>query len=581
MAQTERIDGLKIVFNFWRRHPWLAVGIFLFTVVSGAITVTYPYFLRLIIDGIKAEISREKLVRYAFLLAGVGGLRVVVDVIMPFIRGMTNERFQWETRSGVFGRLLDASHSFTNHFPAGDVMERLDHDLHELSWFACSGIFRFVNAAILAVLSLVMLFRMSVVLTLLVILVIGLGAFAWWRTGPVIYKWFMKWRERIAEVNNQLQSAFGGIRLVKAFLMDNRLARSFRATLDERVAVAVQEMRIESRVQVVYMMLGEFATLLVLWVGGGLVIGSRMSIGEFVAFNAYLLMLLPMMFDLGNLFVAGRRAAGAGFRVRELVTAEPIGRVVSGDKKPGFGELRLERVSAGYDTKPVVRNVNMVFPMGKRIGIAGTVGSGKSTLLRVMLGLLEPGEGRVVLNQTDRREFDIAVYRQLFGYVPQEPTLFSDTLKGNIIMGRPEDEARLRWVLKLVQLDKDVKELPAGWDEVLGDRGAGLSGGQKARLAIARALYGMPYFVLLDDATAGLDSDTERLFFEQLFKELPDRTIIVVSHRLKVLQASDYIYVLDRGEVQEEGEPDELLAKSGLYYRLYQRQILSEELEQI
>jgi ATP-binding cassette subfamily B protein len=573
--------GLRIVYRFWRRHKLLALSLFLFTAFAGAVSVAFPYVLRLIVDGIKAEINQTRLIYYALILTGFGIIRTAVDVILPFLRGRTNERYQWEVRSEVFRQILNKGYSWTNRFPSGDVMERLDHDLQELSWFACSGIFRFLSASILVLFTLIMLFRMNLLLTVVTLVPVSFGVFGWLRAGPKIYSWFMKWREKIAEVNNQLQSAFAGIRLVKVFVAEGRLALQFGRTLSERVAVAVKEVRVESKVQVFYMAIAEIATLAVLWAGGIQVINKSLTLGEFVAFNAYLLMLLPTMFDIGNLFVSGRRARGAADRVEELIEDQKERRLGTGRQKPEFGALRLEQVNFSYNRHQVLKNISLVLPKGKRIGIAGTVGSGKSTVLRQILGLIEPDSGRIELNGTDIRQFDPGLYRRLFGYAPQEPTLFSDTFRNNILFGRNVDEERLRWVIRLVQLEADVAGFARGLDEMLGERGSGLSGGQKARVAIARALLEMPPFILLDDATSGLDADTEQVFFERLFNELKGRTIVIVSHRLKVLSACDYIYVLDQGELKEEGTHAELLEKQGLYFQLYERQMLKEELERL
>ncbi|MEO0067793.1 MAG: ABC transporter ATP-binding protein [candidate division WOR-3 bacterium] len=581
MARAKGKNGLGVVFEFWQRHKLLALGLFFFTALGGAVAVAFPYVLRLIVDGIKAEITQQKLIGYVLLLTGFGVVRALFDVILPFFRGRTNERFQWEVRTDVFEKILGKGYSFLNRFPSGDVMERLDHDLQELSWFACSGVFRFVAAFLLVIFTLIMLLRMNIVLTLVTVLPASLGVFVWMRMGPRIYSWFMKWREKIAEINNQLQTAFAGIRLVKAYVTEDRLAREFRKTLDGRVEVAVQEARQESRIQVFYMAIGQIAMLAVLWVGGIFVIGKSLTLGEFVAFNAYLLMLFPPMFDIGNLFVSGKRAAGAGERVLEMLEHRERVVVAPGAKKPEYGELRLERVSCSYNSHPVLKDVTMVFPKGSRVGIAGPVGSGKSTILRLILRLIEPDSGRVVLNRTDIRDFDIGAYRRLFGYAPQEPTLFSDTLKNNILFGREKDEEGLQRAVELAQLKNDVADFAQGFNEMLGERGTGLSGGQKARVALARALLEMPPFILLDDATSGLDADTEQMFFERLFNELQDRTIIIVSHRLKVLSLCDLIYCLDQGEVKEQGTHEGLLEKEGLYFRLYQRQMLKEELQRL
>lgn len=578
-----RNRGLRVVFEFWGRHRVLLTVLIFTSILGAAVSAAFPYVLRLIIDGVKQGVTAGRLLRAVLVLAIFGVVRAVLDGLLPFLRGRTNELFAWDFRSRVFREILDRGYRFTRRFPSGDVMERLDHDMAELSWFACSGIFRFLVAALAALFTVVLMARMNALLTAVVVVPASLAVLGWMRLGPKIYGWFMKWRERIAEINNQLQAAFSGIRLVKAFVSEPRLGRRFDAALSERVTVAVQEARVESRVQVFYMAIAEFALLLVLWVGGIFVVRGRITVGEFVAFNAYLLLLLGPMFDIGNLFVAGRRATGAGERIDELVEEEPEVQPAPGGAKPLPGDLALERVSFSYDSRPVLKDVTMLFPLGKRVGIAGTVGSGKSTVLRLLLRLLEPDSGRVLLNGRDIRDYELVEYRRLFGYAPQEATLFSDSLRNNIVFGRKVDEEELRRAVEIAQLSAEVAEFPGGWDQPLGERGTGLSGGQKARVAIARALIGMPPILLFDDVTSALDADTEREFLQELSRALEHRpsTLVLVSHRLAVLAGCDYIYVLDQGEVKEEGTHEALLARQGEYFRLYQRQLLEGELERL
>jgi ATP-binding cassette subfamily B multidrug efflux pump len=574
--------SLRIVLEFWQRHKAWGVALVALTVVATAVSMAWPYVMRLIIDGIKEGISQPKLVRYVALLVGFGVLRGIGDVLMPFTRGRINERYQWEIRTEVFRRTLDMGHTFTNKFPTGDVMERLDHDMQELSWFACSGIFRFVAAAFTVVFALAIMIRMNPLLTLVSVLPAGLAIVGWLRLEPLIYGWFMKWRQKISEINNQLQSAFTGIRLVKSYVMEDKLARRFRSTLDERVAIAVNETRVESRIQVLYMGIAEVATLLVLWVGGIQVIGKHMTLGEFVAFNAYVLMLLGPMFDIGNLFVSGKRAQGAGERIGNLRQHPLEVEAPKPGTQPVPGELRLENVTFAYGERPVLKDVTMSFPPGRKVGVAGTVGSGKSTLFRLLFRLADPVQGRVTLGGQDIRGYELNAYRRLFGYAPQEPMLFSDTIRSNIVFGRGDvSDEQLQRLAVGAELSKDLTSFPKGLDEMLGERGTRLSGGQKERVAIARALLGRPSVMVFDDATSALDAETEQGLISRMVNQLGDVAVVMVSHRLSVLSACDWVYVLDAGEVKEQGTHEELLAKQGLYWKLYQRQLISEELERL
>ncbi len=574
--------SLKIVFDFWRERKAWAVLLVLGMLIATGLTLAFPYVLRLIIDGIKRGITQRQLIRYVLMLVGLGVLRVIGDVLMPFLRGRINELYAWKVRSTVFSRVLEMGHTFTTKYPTGDVMERLDHDMNELSFFACSVIFRFIGSLFMVVFSLAIMLRMNPLLTLISILPAGLALWGWLRISPRMYSLFMQWRKMISEVNNRLEAAFTGIRLVKAYVMESKLGQQFRRTLDERVDVAVREARLEAAIEVFYTGIAEIATLLVLWLGGWQVVQHHLTLGQFVAFNAYILMLLGPMFDIGRLFVSGRRAQGTAERIQSLQNHPLEITTPARPALPEFGELRLENVTFRYADRPALKNVSMRFAPGRKIGIAGTVGSGKSTIFRLLFRLADPQQGRVTLAGRDIRELDLAAYRQLFGYAPQEPMLFSDTVRNNILFGREGvSEEELQRIIAGAELDQDVAAFPQKLDEMLGERGTRLSGGQKERVAIARALVGRPRILVFDDATSALDAETERDLINRLMTELRDTTAILVSHRLSVLSACDWVYVLDGGEVKEEGTPEDLLARQGLYWKLYQRQLIEQELEQL
>jgi len=239
----------------------------------------------------------------------------------------------------------------------------------------------------------------------------------------------------------------------------------------------------------------------------------------------------------------------------------------------------MENVYYRYteDGPLVLDGINLKIEPGQKIGLAGTVGSGKTTLLQVLMRIADPTRGRVKLNGTDMKDIRISGLRSLFGYIPQEPSLFSDTIYRNIAFGRKVDPPMVNSAVKLAQLERFIDAAPKGWDELIGERGLRISGGEKQRVAIARAVLDKPEILVLDDATSNLDADTEKELIKQLSRT-PDTTIIIISHRLSVLSVCDFIYVLDKGKIVEQGTHEELLGKKALYWKLYQHQLMEEEL---
>ncbi len=575
---------MRLLLDFWKKKKLLLLFLVLFTAVSTAVTLTFPYILRFIIDGIQNRLAVDKLLTYVAILLGFGLVRSVFSALLPMSRGRTNEVFMWFTRSRVFGRILGMGHRFANRFPAGDVIERLDQDLGELSWFSCSGIFRPVEAVFTIVFALIILIKLNPLLTLISVLPVSIAVVVWLRLGPLIYKWYRQWREKISLVNSLLESSFSGIKLVKSYTMEERSARRVRTLLNERITSAVRVVKAEALIGVWFSGVAELGILLILWIGGILVIKSRLTIGEFVAFNAYILMLITPMFDIGNFFVAGQRAQAGAERILELKNHKPeIADAGGGRRPPDSGAIALTGVGFRYDEKgkEILRTIEMELKPGRKIGIAGTVGSGKSTIIRLLLRLAEPSPGEISIDGVNIKDITLSGLRSLYGYAPQEPMLFSDTIHNNITFGRQVDEERLNQVLRVAQLAEELKQFPAGSKELIGERGLKLSGGQKERVAIARALIARPRIIIFDDATSSLDAETEKKLINDLLADRQDATLVIISHRLSVLAVCDTVYVLDKGEIVESGTHEKLLARRGLYHKLYQHQLMAEELEKV
>jgi len=581
---------IRLVIDFWKKNKRRLALLVLFTAVGTSVSLSFPYILRYIIDGIRTNLAAKILLRYVAILLGFGLARSLISVFLPFFRGRTNELFIWHTRNDVFARILGMGHRFSNKYPSGDVIERLDHDLNDLSWFACSGIFRPIEGIFTLGIALFILVRMNPLFTLITVSPVTLAIFAWLRLGPLIEKWYRAWREKISETNNQLESTFSGIKLVKSYVMEQRIEKNLRKTLNERIVAAVKTTVVDAKIGIMFGGIAELGILLVLWVGGIFVIKQKLTLGEFVAFNAYVLMLIGPMFDIGNFFVAGKRAKVAEKRIRELAEFKPDV-TSSGRIHPTLGSrepvtitpllITMNDVTFSYNGKEALHNINIKIPPGARIGIAGTVGSGKSTIMRLLLGIAEATRGNIQLNQIDIKEIDLKTLRQIYGYAPQEPVLFSDTIKNNILFGRTASPEEVGMVIKIAQLEEEIKAMPKGIDEMIGERGLKLSGGQKARVAIARALLGKPKILLLDDVTSNLDAETEQKFLNEVTDFVKDTTLVIVSHRLAILSNCDIVYVLDNGDIIERGTHDELLAKKNLYWKLYERQIMAEELERM
>jgi ABC-type multidrug transport system fused ATPase/permease subunit len=625
--------NMALVLEFWRRERRRFIALLLLTLVSVAVTIAFPRIMGLIVDGIESGLKNapsfglRKLVSFALVLLALGVSRSVVSNFWFYNAFVSGTRFSRQTRSRVFEQLLGKGMSFTNRYPTGDVLVRLDDDLEQLSFFAGFSLLRTFDSVLSLLFTLGILVSMNWRLTIITVLPLSLTVVVWLRLGPALFKRYRDWREKISATSNALEASYSGIRLVKSCAMEERSRKSFRRVLNERIAAALKATRADALVDALFGSVTEIGILLVLTAGGTAVIGAHLTLGSFVAFNAYVLGLIIPMFFIGNLFVRGKMAQAAEERLRALRDFPPDVDITLGSRQPpAQGEVVLHRVGFEYppalteseerDLKSekgpgdqggkgpgqtpgtpeprdprtktrALRNISLAIKPGTRVGIAGTVGSGKSTIMRLLLRIAEPTEGEITLAGVPLREYDIKFLREMFGYAPQESSLISDSIQNNITLGRTATadgqpaatDEHVREVTRIAQLEAELKNMPNGLNETIGERGLKLSGGQQGRVSIARALFSRPRLLLLDDVTASLDAETEQEFIRDVTAYMKDASLLIVSHRLSILAACDIVYVMDQGGIVESGTHAELLEKRGTYWKLYERQLMKEALE--
>jgi ATP-binding cassette subfamily B protein len=318
------------------------------------------------------------------------------------------------------------------------------------------------------------------------------------------------------------------------------------------------------------------------------VIVGEMSLGEFVAFNGYLVMLAWPMIAFGWVTNILQRGFASWGRMLEIMREEPAisdaGVTEAGRRARMDGGIEFRSLTFTYpgSDRPVLRNIDLRIEPGQTVAFVGGTGSGKSTLINLLPRLHEPPAGTVFIDGVDVREIPLERLRRAIGFVPQEPFLFSDTIAGNVSFSSPEPNVGLesiRAASAVARLDKDVEEFPRGYDTLVGERGITLSGGQKQRTALARALFADPAILILDDALSAVDTYTEEEILSRLRGVMRQRTSIIVAHRVSTVREADQICVLQDGRIAERGTHDELVKRNGLYAALHRKQLLEEELQ--
>jgi ATP-binding cassette subfamily B multidrug efflux pump len=556
-----------------------------------------PLVLQYAIDDLYAGVTRTKLAFYAAVLLLIAGLAGYFRYKMRRIIISASRGFEYDLRNAFFAHLERLPVSFFQQNRTGDLMSRATNDLSSVRMMVGPAVMYLANTIITAVVSLSLMFSLDVRLTLIVLLPLPIVSITVKMFGTAIHKTFEEVQEKLSDMSAVVQESLTGVRVVRAYRQEEaEIARFREANIDY-----LRHNRRLSRLQGAFFpTMGLFlgiSALLALWLGSRDVMSGRLTVGELVAFNAYLAQLAWPMIAFGwvtNLLERGMASWKRMLTVMETIPAvrdEPGLEKGLGIGNWGFDQARVSRVQGAiefrnlsflYGNREVLSNVSFSVKAGETVAIVGATGSGKSTLVNLLPRLQNPPRGTVFVDGHDVRDIPLSDLRGIIGFVPQEPFLFSDTLADNVAFGVPgmkqDAVARIEAAASVAQLDKDVRDFPHGYETMVGERGITLSGGQKQRTAIARAVVTDPRILILDDALSAVDTYTEEEILTRLRGVMKARTAIIISHRISTVRDADQIVVLDAGRVVEKGTHDQLIRRGGHYAELYKKQLSEEEL---
>ncbi|TMF55674.1 MAG: ABC transporter ATP-binding protein [Chloroflexi bacterium] len=565
----------------WRHRAPLLAGIVAILLANG-FALLQPFLLGRGVDAIvRKQPDRLPLIFIAIVAAAAA------DAVFRFLQRYTvngvARRIENELRRDMFEQLERLDQRFFQGMRTGDVMARATNDLSAVQQLLGMGLSSIFNTVVIFTAAVVLMLWIDWQLTLLSVSLLTLLSLGFLVLGPQIQKRFLRVQEQFAALSSKAQENFSGIRVVKAYVQEEAEQRSFRAINQEYVDANIAWARINSALWPLFGTLAGLAAVVMLYVGGQHVVQHRLTLGQFVQFNTYLILLSWPMIALGwvsNLFQQGAASLN---RIEEILHQTPAVASPPRPLRPEAvrGELTFENVSFRYVDEPIFENLSLHVPAGSTLALVGSTGSGKSTLVRLLARVYDPQEGRILIDGTDIRDLPLDVLRRQIGYVPQEAFLFSETLAENIMLGAPDAPAEsVERAAELSQLSADLEQFPNGLQTMIGERGVTLSGGQKQRTAIARAVLKDPAILVLDDALSSVDTRTEEAILRGLRGFMEGRTSIVIAHRISTIKDADQIVVLEEGRVVEQGSHARLLGEGGEYARLYERQQLRRELEE-
>ncbi|MBM3316379.1 MAG: ABC transporter ATP-binding protein [Candidatus Eisenbacteria bacterium] len=591
---------LRWILRYYRGYPHVVALLLVLTPLQLAIGVHIPRLVGFTVDYVKTGALPEHWLGRGLVGAGAGwGLSPAASLGLGFIalglaavalyacfqswRAWMNVRLEWLFRQVSFDQVTAKGPDFFNRFRTGDLVTRMTDDVAEkLSWFACSGIWRLYEALLAVAFVLIMMVSIDPALTVWTAGPLPLLILIFFRSSSALDRRYDALQKRISRVNDVAEACFSGVRVLKAYVREPAQQRRFEGAARERQAAEIASVRAAAIVDSLYNYIWQFGVVIVLFAGGYKVLRAGLSIGDMATFIYYVVWLVFPMFDIGQFLVKSRQSAVSIDRLVELEAVPPmvrdegIGGAVAGagDAEGRGAALRFEQVGFAFPGSPrrILEDISFEVAPGEIAAVVGRVGAGKSWLVHLVPRLVDPTEGRITLDGRDLRAYRLEALRGMIGFVPQEPALFSDTVRQNILFGRPGiSDERLAWALEVAQLREEVEGFPQGLDTPIGTRGMSISGGQKQRLSLARALVGRPRILILDDCTSALDSRTEAALWERLHEVLPGMTALLVTHRPDTLQRADRIFVLAGGRLVESGSHATLIGRPGEYARVYRR----------
>jgi ATP-binding cassette subfamily B protein len=574
----------------WRAYGYLrpytryVLGTYLTMLLISGLKLVIPQLIgRLVDDGIRQN-------DMSFLSWGIAALLGLTFVrgILTFFQGrwteVASQHVAYDIRNAIQTKLSELPFAYHDRTEAGQLLSRAIQDVERIRFLTGRATFRIIDGVFLLLVTAIVLIQMNTTLALLVMATMPLLALRAYRFGRVFRPLSVTIQDQLGTLTTLIEQNLRGARIIKAFAREEAEIGRFQEENEHWFTLSAQSIRLQSINIPLFDLITNLGTLAVIWYGGWLVIQNQLTIGALVAFITYLGQLAQPVRRLGLVMPVIFMASASAERIFEIldapVTVTDAPNAITINKIEG--QVTFENVSFEYaGRKQVLKNISFTAEPGQVIALLGATGAGKSTITHLIARFYDPTAGCVYIDGHDVRQIKLASLRRQVGIVLQETILFAASVRENIAFGKPDaSEEEIVAAARAAQAHDFIMALPDGYDTRVGEKGSTLSGGQKQRLAIARALLSDPAILILDDATASVDTQTERQIQQALAALMHGRTTFVIAHRLSTIRRADQILVLEKGQIVARGTHATLLASSPIYQHIYRRQLRPQEFEE-
>ncbi len=580
------LKTLKPLYPYlWKYRGTMCIGAAA-VLLTNAIWVFFPQVIQRATDGLNNGASRRQLLNYCLLLLLIAFSKGIFQFLTRWLVIGISREIEFDLRNDLFRHLESLSWSYFQKNRTGDIMARATNDLNAVRMLLGPAIMYSANTLVFTAAALIFMWRTSHRLTLYAFVPLPLASVTIQYFGRKIHERFEKIQEQFSEISARAQENFSGARVVRAYAQEDAEIALFEKSNLEYVARSLPLARLMGMLwPSLETMLG-LAVVMVIWLGGREVLLHRMSVGQFIAFNTYMIQLTWPIIALGWVLNIFQRGTASMARINEILSAQPEiadqPATDLTDSETVAGAIEFRNLNFSYNGTPVLHDINLRIPAGSSLAIVGPTGSGKTTLVSLIPRIFNVMGGALLIDDRPVTDYPLAMLRHNIGYVPQETFLFSDTVRENIAFGvENAGDEQVRLAAEAANIAADIESFPERYGTIVGERGITLSGGQKQRSAIARAIIRNPRILVLDDALSSVDTYTEEKILNHLRQIMRGRTTIFISHRVSTVRNADRIAVLHQGRIVELGTHEELIARNGYYTELYNKQLLEEELARV